>query len=149
MAGIESSHHEVINGYSVDRVFNSYVETALWATSDRNAIPLIEWHGPEDVANNALTKMRAVVEDFWADHAAQLHQAELMPEQVGQNLWLAQGQHGSGFWNLGIGDVGNQLIRAAQSCSPIDIAGAIKPESRAWFQQQQQAEGEKRNALAL
>mgnify|MGYP000736454768 CR=1 FL=1 len=132
-----------IYGYSVDRVYDAYLDTALWSTADhmesdaQENRPLDDWFGHEDIADATRKEMWDVVSDFLANNGSQLAEAGLSAEQAGENLWLTQERHGAGFWDLGIRqDLGRQLTQAARAYDPVDISEAIKPDSRAWVEQQ-------------
>lgn len=97
------------------RTFDSMLVTALWATTDFDGNPLDDNFGPEDVAPEAIASLRADLAEFLDSQAADLAASGLTPEAVGHNFWLTREGHGAGFWDLGLGAVGDRLTAAANA----------------------------------
>lgn len=95
----------------------AYIDCALWAgldwtTGGDHNPPLDESYGAADLAPEALAEIIADVEAFTADNAADL--ADLDAAQVGHDFYLTRNGHGAGFWDRGLGDVGERLTQAAK-----------------------------------
>ena len=45
----------------------------------------------------------------------------LSSSQAGHDLFLTQNHHGAGFWDRGLGEVGNRLTRIAHSYGSVDV----------------------------
>jgi hypothetical protein len=39
----------------------------------------------------------------------------LTPAQIGHDFWLTRNRHGAGFWDRGLGDLGDKLTAAAHT----------------------------------
>ena len=101
---------------------NSYIETALWSSSDesdeRGGEPLDKNYGPSDIAPET---RRAMFLD-----AASFYKANLMdfgdPGQAGHNFWLTRNRHGAGFWD---GDYpepeATRLTKASKAYGEFDL----------------------------
>ena len=45
----------------------------------------------------------------------------LDPGQIGHDFWLTRNRHGAGFWDRGLGDVGDRLTKAAHAFGESDL----------------------------
>jgi hypothetical protein len=45
----------------------------------------------------------------------------LTPESLGHDFWLTRNRHGAGFWDRGLGELGERLTKAAQSFGESDL----------------------------
>lgn len=107
---------------TVDRVFAAYVECALWSSIDDDGTPLDDEHGVDDITSGALTEMREEVADFldlaWRKG---LDLTAIEPEQLGHDFWLTRNHHGAGFWDRGLGELGDALTDIAESYGSSDL----------------------------
>lgn len=94
----------------VDAMLRSYVETALWSSTDNadesGGEPLDRNYGPDDVHPDTLAEMRADCEAFLKDNASDVASWEApagrdgRPEHAaGHDFWLTRNGHGAGFWD--------------------------------------------------
>ena len=111
--------------HDIEQVLESYVETALWSSSDNadenGGEPLDENYGTDDIAPDALQKMREDCVNFLEYAADDLALSELGDAAIGHNFWLNRNGHGAGFWDLGLDDVGDRLSDAAKSFGSVDL----------------------------
>ncbi len=88
-----------------------YEECADFADAPRDEDGIEE--ESEGWASETLERMAADVVAFveaeWADVQ------ELEPTQVGYDFWLTRNHHGAGFWDRGLGELGERLTRAANA----------------------------------
>lgn len=91
--------------------FNAYVECALWASTDDNDESL-DLYSADDVDPKTLEQMKADCKDFIEANSKLLE--GLDPTQCGHDFWLTRNRHGAGFWDRGLGDVGQQLTEACR-----------------------------------
>jgi hypothetical protein len=100
------------NRSHLDRAANAYVECACW--TDEEQLPE-DWQ---------LTDEKGLTADLYAfleDEAVARDVADLEPEQVGHDFWLTRNGHGAGFWDRGLGDVGERLTTAAKVYGAQDL----------------------------
>ena len=104
-------------------MFRAYVECALWSSTDSaddsGGAPLDDNYGPEDLDSSAEVSMLQDCEDFALAHAVDL--ATLDASQVGHDLWLTRNHHGAGFWDRGLGELGERLTAAAHAYGESDV----------------------------
>jgi hypothetical protein len=91
--------------------FDAYLQTALWASTD-NRRALAAEYGVDDFAESARETLLADATAFARDNAADL--ANLNPARCGHDFWLNRCRHGAGFWDRGLGEVGDRLSAASR-----------------------------------
>lgn len=109
---------------TLESVFPAYLECALWAstTGDDAGTPLDRDYSTDDIAPEALEAMRAEVADFLGYcEREKIDLSTLEPAQVGHDFWLTRNGHGAGFWDRGLGELGDRLTAAAHSFGSSDL----------------------------
>jgi hypothetical protein len=112
----------------------AYIECALWSTTGPEEEPhacenLDDLFSAEDIAPECLESMRADCDDFIAANADDLRDyCEKMrseewsgEERAGHDFWLTRNGHGAGFWDRGLGDLGDRLADAARVYGGVDL----------------------------
>ena len=111
-----------------DVAFRAYVETALWSSIDSRHFEDPETY-PEmldasfdgdDIHPESLSKMRQELDDFIDANSADL-ETLADPGQVGHDFWLTRNRHGAGFWDRGLGELGDRLTDAAHAYGDSDL----------------------------
>lgn len=92
----------------IDAALADYRVCLVWqATNDDEPIPAnIEW------SDEALTESATDVADFVAANWSDVK--TLDPGQVGHDFCLTRNGHGAGFWDRGLGELGDRLTRASK-----------------------------------
>jgi hypothetical protein len=107
---------------SIDDFTRGYLECALWAsTHQETEEPLDDTHGTDDID---LCALQSAIDDcraFQADNAADLAASDLSDEQAGHDFWLTRNRHGAGFWDRGLGSVGDRLSEASRPYGEADL----------------------------
>lgn len=105
----------------VEDAWQAYMKAALWSSMSEGGEPLDSLcYSTEDIAPSLRQEMLQTVFDFlsacWGDAwgGFTIDISGIEPEQVGQDLWLTQNGHGAGFWDRGLGKVGDQLTDLAK-----------------------------------
>lgn len=65
----------------------------------------------DDIEQDTLDEMRGDCESFYTSNRADL--AGMDPGQAGHDFWLTRNHHGAGFWDRGLGEVGERLTKMA------------------------------------
>lgn len=98
----------------------AYIECALWSTCDFNEEgPLDENYGPDDLAPSAYQELANDVLSFLQENESDL--ADMDPTQIGHDFWLTRNRHGAGFWDRGLGKLGDDLTEAAHAYGSCDL----------------------------
>lgn len=102
-------------------MLKQYAETLLFIGLDYsddtedNPAPLDENYGCDDIADEAVISMMVACSSFlrwvWEFDKAQ----ELSASDMGHNFALTRNHHGTGFWDRGLGDLGDKLTTAAHA----------------------------------
>jgi hypothetical protein len=103
----------------LDDVLTAYVKCALWSSTDDDGEPLDGLYTVDDIAPEALADMRTDVADFVSSNAADLDGID--DGQIGRDFWLTRCGHGAGFWDRGLGDVGDRLTASAKPYGESDL----------------------------
>lgn len=109
---------------------NSYIECSIWASScwerlDESGHPT-SFDMLDDCAgfsDSAIEKMRSELGDFhakaekiidskdWDEMGVELPS----DSEIAHDFWLTRNHHGSGFWDRGMGELGEKLTELSQS----------------------------------
>lgn len=109
-----------------------YVECALASSADTRPgedypRPLDDDFGEDDIAPDTLHKMYSDCADFIAsnyldlDEACRIGWPSYTYNSAGHDFWLTRCGHGAGFWDRGLGEVGERLTDAAVVYRGIDL----------------------------
>ena len=104
---------------NIDNVTRAYIECALWSSTDYSdesgGVPLDSYLSADDLSDETAAECREVCADFVECNAELI---DALPdwyddEQLGHDLWLTRNRHGAGFWDRGLGDIGERLTEMA------------------------------------
>ena len=100
-----------------------YIACALWSSTGDDDRPLDSTHDETDLAGETLEKMKSDCTKFMADNGEDLELfgnvmgvGETKPDfsdSAGHDFWLTRNGHGAGFWDRGLGELGDRLSDAA------------------------------------
>lgn len=96
----------------IAQALTAYAETALWTNHDEAGDNLDALHTVDDFDPESLGRMgedvAAFVTDNWEDLTG------ITAEAAGHDFYLTRNGHGAGFWDRGLGDLGDRLTRSAK-----------------------------------
>ncbi len=96
---------------NIDTVLHHYIVCALWSSTDDDGDSL-DYYDIEDIDPDTLEAMRADIVDFVESNKELLLSSGQSDEQIGHDFWLTRNHHGAGFWDRGLGDIGEELTKA-------------------------------------
>ena len=108
-------------------MLDAYITCALWSSMDNSTesggYPLEDNYGSEDIAPETLADMQSDCEDFQKSVGKDLalYLETQTVEQLGHDFWLTRNHHGAGFWDRGLGDIGDRLTEAAHVYGSVDL----------------------------
>jgi hypothetical protein len=119
----------------MDNFTRGYIVCALWSSTDNSndqgGDPLDDNYSLDDLAPATLETIKADCADFQMSNKGLLTQAyKLYPlsgeqhapeEQAGHDFWLTRNGHGAGFWDRGIGIVGEKLTVSSKVYGSVDL----------------------------
>ena len=115
----------------LDSFTRAYLECALWAETDNltpgGGDPLERNYSTGDFAPEALQQAIDDCKRFQEENAELLESADynhpkyLDSEMAGHDFWLSRNGHGAGFWDRGLGNVGDKLSDAAKAFGECNV----------------------------
>jgi hypothetical protein len=105
----------------MNSITKAYLIAALWSSIADDGEPLDANYTLESFAPEALARAEADVTSFLeAVKARGLDLSGLEDVSIGHDLWLTRNHHGSGFWDRGLGSLGEALTEAAHGLGSCD-----------------------------
>lgn len=113
----------------IDDFTLGYITCALWSSMDDNGEPLDSRFSIGDIQPEALKQMAEECKDFQNNNAhletalysPRLSGLDYTSERAGHDFWLTRNGHGAGFWDRGLGDVGDKLTELAYTYGSCDL----------------------------
>src|SRR5574337_1074336 len=113
----------------IEQFLSAYAECALWSSTDFDGMPLDDSYGIGDIAPETLAAMREDCADFIASNADDLAEYDTRmkstgwsgSESAGHDFWLTRNRHGAGFWDRGLGKLGDRLSTAAKVYGSVEM----------------------------
>ena len=104
---------------SLDTFTTSYLETALWSSTDDKDEPMDNRFSIDNFTRKALL---GAIDDCngFRELAGELLQG-IDVSQAGHDFWLTRNRHGAGFWDRGLGEIGQKLTECAHSYGSCDL----------------------------
>ena len=106
----------------LDEFTRSYLNTALWSSTNDDDEPLDANYGIDDIADEFIQSARIDCLKFQSDNASILIRYDA--SQSGHDFWLTRNGHGAGFWDGDYEiepDDGDALTNASRSFEQIDL----------------------------
>lgn len=103
--------------------FEAYLECAVRSSSDwndmegGNPVPLDKNYSIDDFSEEAKQELGGYFVDFcqYVDDLIEQLPDWYTAEQFGHDFWLNRNGHGAGFWDRGLGTLGDKLSEAAKT----------------------------------
>jgi hypothetical protein len=108
-----------VRACELDAFTRAYLECALWSSTGDDDQPLDDDHSTDDIAPEALQSAIDDCRSFQADNADDLD--GLDAEKSGHDFWLTRNGHGAGFWDRGLGALGDRLSKASKFYGSCDL----------------------------
>ena len=100
---------------------DAYIECALWSSTDNadesGGAPLDTNYSAENIADETFNAITEDCRDFYDAHADKFDD----DSQAGHDFWLTRNRHGAGFWDRGLGPIGDELTAAAHVYGEVDL----------------------------
>jgi hypothetical protein len=115
--GAREAHRTHRSNPRLSACAQQYLETALWSSSDEDGSPLDDQFDVSDFAPEAIQQAEKDCLDFLSTNDV----GDLDEGDVGHDFWLTRNRHGAGFWDRGLGALGDRLTKAAHAYGECDI----------------------------
>jgi len=99
----------------IQQALDAYLSCALWSCANEDG-DFLDVYQISDFSADARAEAESEIIDFITANLDDL--AEMEPEQVGHDFWLTRNGHGAGFWDRGLGAIGDRLTEAAKPYGP-------------------------------
>lgn len=114
-----------MSGREIDAFYDGYVTAILWANTYTETDGELEsvdgTVANAELTSDAATALRQDVDDFLDEHVQRLiwgaavrTRGQYRPDQAGHDFALTRNGHGAGFWDRGLGIVGDALTAHAK-----------------------------------
>lgn len=90
---------------------NDYLGCAVWSSMNLDGRFLDNYI----FSDNAKEKMEKELQDFVDRVNAEIPEMEMDAGQFAHDFWLTRNGHGAGFWDRGLGDLGDKLTKLAKT----------------------------------
>lgn len=80
----------------LDTFTRSYLETALWSSTDEDGEPLDDDYTIDDFSDEFIKEAVADCEAFQEDNQEDI---DGLSSRAGHDFWLTRNHHGAGFWD--------------------------------------------------
>ena len=98
--------------------FDAYLECAVWSSTDDDGTPLDQIDA--DVTDALRAELEPDARDFYDAHWEQWADG-WDDAQAGHDFWLTRNRHGAGFWDRGLGPLGDTLTDAAHAYGEVNL----------------------------
>lgn len=107
---------------NVETILEHYLIAALWTAVNYDGENLDEKYYVEDFTKKSVAKAREDVQEFvsWCQEDG-LDMSQVDDEQIGHDLLLTRQRHGAGFWDRGLGELGETLTDMAHAMGNVDV----------------------------
>lgn len=111
----------------VRKFWGGYVECALWSSTHSDdpdadyGEPMDQNFCVADIERDSFAQMQSECADFIFHNRRALKASGLTPERAGHDFWLTRNGHGAGFWDEGLGALGNDLTKASKAYGSCDL----------------------------
>jgi len=110
---------------NIDKFLQGYVMCALWSSTlgDDCGTPMDRDYGLQDLHESAFEVMVQDCADFCEGNASllSLYSLALSWDHAGHDFWLTRNGHGAGFWDRGLGELGDKLSDVARQCGESNL----------------------------
>ena len=105
---------------NIEKFTTGYITAALWSSHDDSGEPLDDSYGAGDLTQEAREAMESDCLQFFQENLDDLSEHSTS-ERAGHDFWLTRNGHGAGFWDRGLGEVGDRLTAASKMFGGVDL----------------------------
>lgn len=99
----------IINAERLTTFMQAYVDCLLWSSTDLEGTPLDSIYSPGDISPEGKEEILTDCKDFLRQAAKLIGTSAEELSQAGHDFALTRNRHGAGFWDRGLGEVGQKL----------------------------------------
>ena len=110
---------------TLDEFTHAYLNAALWAETDSDGNPLDTMFDLDTIGDELASAAARDCAEFQSHNetglAAAYEVPGYTPQSAGHDLWLTRNGHGAGFWDRGLGEIGEALSDSARRMGSFDL----------------------------
>jgi hypothetical protein len=110
--------------FPIKSFIRGYIECALWSSVDyETGDTLDDFCDASDISPNCYRSMKSDCYDFIRSNFVDLREYVecRSADSAGHDFWLTRHHHGAGFWDRGLGKLGDRLTEAAHAYGSVDL----------------------------
>lgn len=115
----------VENDLDLNKVVHAYLHSALWTSE------LDSEYDVTEIDDDSISKAVADCRKFIETAGGLLDGLE--EDQIGHDFWLSRNGHGAGFFDRGLGEVGDKLQELARSFGTSDVLEPEEPGEKIYL----------------
>ena len=127
------SNGKALPAHVPDAFFDAYVDAALWSSTYSTEEDPDDYYNLDDGEHELAPETFDAMLSDCADFFAYCESVGLDPipeyncpqygdaEKSGHDFWLTRNGHGTGYWDRGLGPVGDKLTKAAETFGTSDL----------------------------
>lgn len=101
--------------------YSSYLTCAAWSSTDDEGEPLDSYQFSDEAEKRMKEDLDKFCEEMDEEFEAEYEDAGGTPEQFAHDFWLTRNGHGAGFWDRGLGALGDKLTKMAKVHGSCDL----------------------------
>lgn len=113
------------SNYDRNVVLEQAKETALWSISTNEEGAdyemLDEKFSTEDITGKAEEELKEMIDNFFEQAETLLVGSPLTADQIGHDIILTANRHGAGFWDRGLGELGDKLTEICHGLGSYEL----------------------------
>jgi len=100
----------MLNTEQFNECLAAYLECALWSSSEES----LNEADVDDIHSDCIIEATSDLKGFLDNAERILKLTELSPSDIGYDYWLTREGHGAGFWDRGLGKIGDDLTKISK-----------------------------------
>lgn len=105
---------------SLESFIDGYIECLLWSETDDDGTPLDTYYNIDSFTKKAMKEIKQDCKAFYTMHSATWASA-MNDEQAGHDFCLTRNRHGAGFWDRGLGALGDELSKLSNEYGSMNV----------------------------
>ena len=91
--------------------YDSYLTCAVWSSTGFEGEPLDLYQFSDEAEKSMKADLDKFCEEMTPELEEAYNEAGGTPEQFAHDFWLTRNGHGAGFWDRGLGEIGDKLAK--------------------------------------
>ena len=101
--------------------YMEYMKCAAWSSTDEIGEPLDSYQFSDDAEKRMRADLDLFCEEMTPELEEEYEESGGTPEQFAHDFWLNRNRHGAGFWDRGLGELGDKLTKMAKVHCSCDL----------------------------